>query len=234
MIHIREGDTVKIDSLCCLSNDLAHDTSFVWALQREVCNYIKSNYPQVKKIEYFSDGCGGQYTNFKNFLNLAYHLEDFGLIAIWIFFASCHGKSNCDGVGAATKRKLRNQSLTVGPQDAILSSQSAYNFLINAMPSVTFFHIDKESIQDDKKKHEQRYTRAKTVNGTRSFHHFSSSAISLCLLGFILIRTFQSAVILHAHMTAIGGLVSWNVLKMQMLRSGMDLGHAFFGLKSHF
>ena len=43
-------------------------------------------------------------------------------------------------------------------------------------------------------------------------------AISLCLLGFILIRTFQSAVMLHAPMTAIGGLVSWNVLKMQMLR----------------
>ena len=32
-------------------------------------------------------------------------------------------------------------------------------------------------------------------------------AISLCLLGFILLRTFQLAVMLHARMTDIGGLV---------------------------
>ena len=95
------------------------------------------------------------------------------------------------------------------------------------MPSVTFFHIDEEGIQADKNKLEQRYKRGNTVDGTRSFHHFCSSAVgsvrhieeqhmmnsqlehavSLCLLGFILIRTFQLAVMLHARMTAIGGLV---------------------------
>ena len=146
-------------------------------MQREVCKYIRAKYPHIKIIEYYSDGCGGQYKNYKNFINLSYHLEDFGFIAIWIFFASCHGKSNCDGIGAATKRKLRNQSLTVGPHDAILSSQSAYSFLVSAMPSVRFFHIDCESIKDDKEKLKERYKRAKTVDGTRSFHHFCSSAV---------------------------------------------------------
>ena len=177
VIHVRDGGTVKVDSMCFLSNDLSHDTSFVWALQREVCKYIRAKYPHIKIIEYYSDGCGGQYKNYKNFINLSYHLEDFGFIAIWIFFASCHGKSNCDGIKAATKRKLRNQSLTVGPHDAILSSQSAYSFLVSAMPSVRFFHIDCESIKDDKEKLKERYKRAKTVDGTRSFHHFCSSAV---------------------------------------------------------
>ena len=117
---------------------------------KKVNNFIKNNYPQIKQVDYYSDGCAGQYKNFKNFLNLSYHHEDFGLGASWNFFASCHGKSNCDGIGAAAKRKLRNKSLTVGPKDAILSSLSAFSFLNESMPSVEFFHIEMEAIEDDK------------------------------------------------------------------------------------
>ena len=43
--------------------------------------FIKENYPLVSKVYYFSDGCGGQYKNYKNFINLCHHKEDFGLNA---------------------------------------------------------------------------------------------------------------------------------------------------------
>ena len=174
ILHVQIDQAVEVKSLCFLSNDLSHDTSFVWALQKIIASYVKREFPHISVLEYFSDGCAGQYKNFKNFLNLTYHLNDFGLIGIWNFFASCHGKSPTDGLGAGVKRKLRNKSLTVGPQDAILTSTKAYEYVTEAMPSIKFFHIDQDEIFTDKTMLEQRYRKGSTVIGTRSFHHFSS------------------------------------------------------------
>ena len=85
--------------LCFISDDLEHNTNFVNELQRLTCQYIEKTIPKVKSIEYFSDGCSGQYKNFKNFLNLCHHKEDFNFKAKWSFFGTNHGKSPCDGVG---------------------------------------------------------------------------------------------------------------------------------------
>ena len=68
------------------SDDLEHDTNFVYELLRLTCNYIKETMPQVRDIEYFSDGCTGQYKNYNNFLSLCYHKSKFGLDATWSFF----------------------------------------------------------------------------------------------------------------------------------------------------
>ena len=177
VLHMKKDGTVVTVSLCFISDDLSHDTSFVWALQRKLADYVHQNFSHVKTIEYFSDGCAGQYKNFKNFLNLTYHFNDFDILGIWNFFASCHGKSNCDGVGAAVKRKLRNKSLTVGPKDAILTSYAAYSYCVEAMPSIVMYHIAKNDISSDRKMLEQRYATGNTVPGTRSFHFFCSDQI---------------------------------------------------------
>ena len=47
---------------------------------RQTCEYIKKALPNVTLLEYFSDGCAGQYKNFKTFLNLCYHSSDFGFV----------------------------------------------------------------------------------------------------------------------------------------------------------
>ena len=62
--------------------------------------------PHINKLHYFSDGCAGQYKNFKNFLNMCHHKQDFGLEAEWTFFATSHGKSPCDGIGGFVKRYI--------------------------------------------------------------------------------------------------------------------------------
>ena len=93
-------------SICVLSENLDHDTSFVHELQRLVCNFIQETLPQIKHIEYWSDGCAGQYKNFKNLMNLCNHVNDFMFHAIWSFFATSHGKSPCDGIGGTVMRKI--------------------------------------------------------------------------------------------------------------------------------
>ena len=64
-------------SICFISNDNSHDTCFVYEVQKTVINYLHELLPQVKKLFYFSDGCGGQYKNYKNFMNLCLHKQDF-------------------------------------------------------------------------------------------------------------------------------------------------------------
>ena len=78
-------------------------TSFVHKIQTLLVEFLKQRLPNVTKIYYVSDGCGGQYTNFKNFLNLCSNKEDFSIEAEWIFFATSHGKSPYDGIGGAVK-----------------------------------------------------------------------------------------------------------------------------------
>ena len=73
-----DNKEVQCTSLCFLSSDLEHDTSFVFELQRQTCEYIKKALPNVTLLEYFSDGRAGQYKNFKTFLNLCYHSSDLG------------------------------------------------------------------------------------------------------------------------------------------------------------
>jgi hypothetical protein len=58
----------KYFSLCFISEDLTHDVPFVHAVQKYATNFIKKNYTEVTKVEYFTDGCAGQYKNYKTIL----------------------------------------------------------------------------------------------------------------------------------------------------------------------
>ena len=90
-------------SICFILDDNSHDTCFVYEVQNTMINYLHELLPQVKKLLYFSDGCGGQYKDYKNFMNLCLHKQDFGLDTEWIFFATSHSKSPRDGIDGSVK-----------------------------------------------------------------------------------------------------------------------------------
>ena len=96
--------------------------------------------PQVKKLFYFSDECGGQYKNYKNLMNLCLHKQDFGLDAECIFFATSHGKSPCDGVGGSVKFHAAKGSLQRPMNSRILDYQE--------MSKMKFFGISKETMDE--------------------------------------------------------------------------------------
>ena len=176
--YVRDVDeSLKVISFCFLSEDLNHDTGFVYAVQQLLTSYIKENFPSIKRFEYFSDGCSGQYKNYKNFFNLTYHVQDFGLNASWSFFATSHGKSPCDGVGGMVKRALTQASLKRPTANQILSTEAAYEFCSNQVRNVNFFLISKDALQYTRDHLQRRYALASTVPGTRSFHYFESDGI---------------------------------------------------------
>ena len=115
-------------SICVISDGLTHSTAAVYSYQERVLPVLKSVQPGLRKIHYFTDGCAAQYKNKKNFLNMCHHEKDFSLECEWHFFATCHGKGPCDGVGGTVKRLTARASLQRSLDDQILTARDMYQF----------------------------------------------------------------------------------------------------------
>ena len=134
---------------------------------------MKKELPHVIDIEYFSDGCAGQYKNFKNILNLCHHVTDFGITARWSFFATSHGKSPCDGIGGTVKRLVARASLQRPLDNQILSMEKMFECCKSDIKGINFIKVSKEDIAPVRQMLSTRFESGKTIPGTRSFHHFS-------------------------------------------------------------
>jgi hypothetical protein len=75
--------------------------------------FLKELYPNLKKVIHFTDGADSQQKNFKKFINLLHHKQDFNLDGEWHFFATSHGKGPFDGIGGTVKRLARRASLQI-------------------------------------------------------------------------------------------------------------------------
>ena len=104
VLYFIEEKLLKHKSFCYLSEDVDHDTGFIYKTQEDTTRYIKENLLDVSSVKYFSDGCAAQFKNFKNLINFCHHSKEFDLSAEWVFFATSHGKSPCDGIGGTVKR----------------------------------------------------------------------------------------------------------------------------------
>ena len=65
VLYYKQNAELLSRSLCFLSDDLEHDTNFVFEVQRRLTSIIKIELPSITKVEYFSDGCAAQYKNYK-------------------------------------------------------------------------------------------------------------------------------------------------------------------------
>lgn len=169
VIYFKSQGKLEHKSFCYLSDDRNHDTCFVYKIPKNLTSYIKTNMPNVEKLHYFSDGYGGQYKNYKNFLNLCLHFKDFGLKTEWFFFTTSHGKSPCDGIGGTVKRTAAKASLQ---GIKIISVEEMHEFCTAKMKDITFVLIQMETMTALRLILNKRFEVAETVPGTRSFHHY--------------------------------------------------------------
>ena len=70
----------------------------MYKVQTQIVNYFKEHHPNISKILHFSDGCAAQYKKHKKHYNICHNKDDFDIDAEWVFFATSHGKSLCDGI----------------------------------------------------------------------------------------------------------------------------------------
>ena len=140
---------------------------------KDTIKYIRDNITEaLSKVHYFSDGCAGQYKNCKNFLNLCLHNSDFGVKCEWNFFATSHGKSPCDGIGGTVKRLVTRASLQRPISNQILTADKMFEFCVEEIKGIDFLFLKNQEIGNIRVNMEERYKRADTVPGTRSFHQF--------------------------------------------------------------
>ena len=92
-------------------------------------------------MKYFSDGCAAQFKKIKNLINICHYSKDFNLSAEWLFFATSHGKSPCDGIGGLLK-ELCQESFS----GQILDVNLMYSFCKAKITVICFKLFSKEEI----------------------------------------------------------------------------------------
>ena len=173
LVHYKNAEGMKmVSSHCVISDDLKHDVSMIYKTQEKVLKFIQENLPHIEEIHYFSDGCAAQYKNKYNFLNLCHHEKDFNLKAVWSFFATSHGKSECDGIGGTVKRLARKESLQRHLDNQIISPKTFFDFCITHISNMNFHFDSREELQVIRSVLETSFRDLHTLPGTRNFHNF--------------------------------------------------------------
>ena len=167
-----EDGTLEHINICILSDCRDHTTVTVYAFLKVALACLKTKLPDMKKVHYFTDGCGGQYKNKYNFINLCHHQVDFGLEAEWNFFATSHGKSACDGIGGTVKRLVTKRSLQCLSDSHILTSLAMFDFCVENIPGIQFFHVPMDDVASCEDELKPRFNQAQTIKGTLQFHRF--------------------------------------------------------------
>lgn len=169
-VYGRVNGEIVHESLATIAESLQHNTAAVALFQDKFIDFVRNWYPNdVKKIYYFSDGAAAQYKNKSNFSNLAKHFNRYQIEAEWHFYASCHGKSTCDGIGGTLKRLARRASLQ---GKHISNSLELYEWAKNNLDNVSVIHCTQQEYEMKLNELSEQFANAKSVSGTRSFHAF--------------------------------------------------------------
>lgn len=121
-----------------ISDCLQHDTTSVHLFQRYLKKILCTTFAILPHhIYYFSDGAAAHYKNRKNFVNLCYHKQDFGISDEWHFFATAHGKGPCDGIAGTIKRLAARASLQRPYSDQIMTPRKLFEWTKENILNVT-------------------------------------------------------------------------------------------------
>lgn len=171
-MYYKDDNTLQHRNIVAISEDLKHDTSAVHLFQSELIIFLKQEIRSLNRIIYFSDGASAQYKNKKNFMNLCFHQEDFGLTAEWHFFATSHGKGPCDGIGGATKRLAMRASLQPG-HEPITTPRLLYDWASKNIKNIKFQFFTEKQHKERNSFLEERYKTVKPIRGTLKLHSFN-------------------------------------------------------------
>ena len=158
----------KLNSLCffAISESTVHDTIAVHLFLGKLITFLTQKFGGIKlqKIFYYSD------KNCKNFTNLCYHVEDFGVQAKWHFFAKSHGKSAGDGAGGTLKLLVSRASLQRLYSNHILTAKQLYDFAVSEQKGMHFGFVTLIEHEQEAKLLDDRLKRSRTVPGTQKAH----------------------------------------------------------------
>lgn len=173
VVHFYDEEGIfRYKSYCVISDERKHDTNTFEAFKIKFLEEFKKDFKHlnIKHIHYVSDGCAGQYKNYKNFHNLCQHKTEFGISASWHFTATSHGKSTCDAISAVVKKNARMK--VIRDNELITTAKKMYEVCRDTQTTQTlvFIYISKEEVAQVAAIREPQYLKCKSIAGTRNFH----------------------------------------------------------------
>ena len=164
--------SIQHQSFCFISDMTKHSTAMVHTFLKTLIPLLKETHPQLQKINYYSDGCAGQYKNRYNFINLLFHEKDFGILAEWNFFATSHGKGAADGIPGAMKRSAAKASLQRPYNNQILTAWDFFEHCQKYCINIKCFYTAQTEVEEVTAALEPRFNMALIITGTQKHHHF--------------------------------------------------------------
>ena len=137
---------------------------------KKLLGFLTVSIKNLRKVYYFTDGASSEY---KNFVNLAFHMQNFNLEAECHFFATSHGKGPCDGLGGTIKREAARASLQRPLEGQIQTALQLYEWAKEAILSIQFQYADMGEYETEEHLLQNRLEAAVTIVGTHSFHSYS-------------------------------------------------------------
>ena len=112
IFRVVNGELV-MEGVVYLSDDRNHSTKFVhYCFEHQLkrlSEILRDEGKTLTHVHLFTDGCAGQYKNSKMFAWLCKILISLGIMVLYHFFCSNHGKGPCDTLGAIVKNLLRSE-----------------------------------------------------------------------------------------------------------------------------
>lgn len=153
-------------SFCTLSDSRQHDPVGIWCYLKPVFELIKSDFPSVTIVHFYSDGPTTQYRQKKNFYFFSTSLLNFGFrLSTWNFFEASHGKGAADGIGAVLKRSADR---LVREGTDIPNAKVAFEKL-SCLTTIKLFFVSGDAVQSCNEFH-GKLDDLPTVPGTMSLH----------------------------------------------------------------
>ena len=183
MYHNDDDSKLKCDCYCVISDHLLQEKTAVHCFISLVIPIICTGNPRIHRIKYFNDGAASQYKIFKSLITLVYHEHDFNLKAKHHFFATSHGKKQCNGADGTIKREAANASLRAAVTNQILTSEQLFLWAKENINGVTMYYVTEEDIISHERKYDLkvRYNGVQTVPGICSYHCFIPDGDSLIM-----------------------------------------------------
>lgn len=153
-----------------ISNCLKHNSVLVYLFMTKLIKFLESKFKLITKLFYFTDGCAGQYKNFKNFVNVYFHKIDFGYDCEWHFHATSHGKGPCDGLGGILKRSATRASLARAYENQIDTAEILFEWASSSNMDMNFDYASTEEYESMAINLSDRFAAAKQIKGTLKYH----------------------------------------------------------------
>lgn len=137
-----------------------------------------------------SDGAAAHFKNRYRFYEL---LNTDYVTAKWVFTATGHGKSGCDGVGGVVKHRATVHNLRATAGEAIRSASELVSALAPKLPNVHLIYLPADTISSFREDKKAEWESVRAVNGIQSSHVWESNMNDEGNRELFMARTCRSA-----------------------------------------